>query len=163
MVSPSDTLMTLPSSVSACTCNTRHSTIMAAVLNVIRMEDLFCACDTGGCPVSTRSRLSMPPRRENGTCPILQLPAFSDQLTRCPNLLVDHLGQLPQLRPVAAPPGIARNPFLAFRRGRPGGLLPRLPGSNQCGLTRSPLRCPAICHDRPPIVGSAQLRHLVCP
>ncbi len=95
----------------------------------------------------------MPPGPENGTCPILQLPATVDQfltsldlgidhLGQLPQLLpvaarpgildlgIDHLGQLPQLLPVAARPGIATDPLLAIRRPRPGGLSPRLPLSD---------------------------------
>ena len=37
-----------------------------------------------------------------------------NQLTRRPDLGIDQLGQLPQLRPVASGPGIPANPLPAF-------------------------------------------------
>ena len=49
------------------------------------------------------------------------------QLTRLPNLLIDQLDKLSQLRPVAALVGVAPHPLLSLDRLRPGGLLPRLP------------------------------------
>ena len=61
-----------------------------------------------------------PPRRKNDSCSILQLPATVDQLTRCPSLLINQLGQFLQLRPVAARPGISANPLPALRRLWPG-------------------------------------------
>ena len=67
-----------------------------------------------------------PPGRENDSYPILQLPATVDQLTRCPSLLINQLGQFPQLRPVAARPSISANPLPAFKRLWPGGVGPWL-------------------------------------
>ena len=50
-----------------------------------------------------------------------------NQLPRLSTFCVHHLRQLPQLRPVTARPGIPADPLPAFRRSRPGGLLPRPP------------------------------------
>jgi len=91
------------------------------------------------CSVVTTSPATSGPRSA------IELPHICQLGIQCP-------GQLSQLRPASALPGIERHPLFPFRRLRPGGLLPRLPSLDCLGLLGPAFRCPGACHAAAPIV-----------
>ena len=94
-------------------------------------NSIICFCETDSqfqhFVQQTQLPSNTPPKNVELVGIAVALFATLNQLTRLPNLLIDQLDKLSQLRSVAAFVGVAPDPLLPLDRLRPGGLLPRLP------------------------------------